>query len=254
MQMTQLVRNLGRNDVKLIGRDSFLVMMLFVVLGFAFVTRLGLPWMDNYLAENGILPNEAAPFRLVELYPMMVGYVSVYLGALLAGTIFGFMLLDEKDDKTITAMLVTPISLQKYLLYRTGIATLIGFFGVMASFLIIGQELLPLWQMAWISAVAALAAPLSALFFATFAENKVQGFALTKFVGLAGLTIIIGWFIAEPAQYLLGFFPPFWVVKSYWLALEGNNLWLGTLAIGLVMQIIGIWWMTRRFSKVAYAA
>lgn len=253
MQMTHLLRNLGRNDIKLIGRDSFLVMMLIVILAFALVTRIGLPWMNGYLAENGILPNEAADFTLVDLYPMMIGYVAIYLGALLAGTIFGFMLLDEKDDNTITAILVTPVSLRQYVLYRISIATLIGFFGVMASFLIIGQALLPLWQMAWISAVAALAAPMSALFFATFAENKVQGFALTKIVGLAGITIIIGWFVAEPAQYLLGLFPPFWVAKSYWLALDGNGLWLVTLAIGLLMQIGVIGWLMRRFSKGAYA-
>lgn len=254
MQMTQIVRKLGRNDIKLIGRDSFLVSMLLYIFIIAVVLRYALPWLDNYLVENGVLPNETITFGLTDIYPMIVAYLSIYIGAVLVGVIFGFMLLDEKDDNTLKAMLVTPISLNQYLLYRVGVPTVVAFFGVLGQMLIINQALVPLWQMLLIAAGAALTAPIAALFFATFAANKVQGFAMTKFVGVAGLTILLGWFVAEPLQFLIGLFPPFWVAKAYWMALEGRDLWLGALLIGVVTQVVLLWALTRRFNKVAYSA
>lgn len=254
MQMTQLVRNLGRNDVKLVRRDSFLAGMLVYILVIGIFLRFALPALDTYLIENGVLPNETMDIALHDVYPMIVAYMAVYIGAVLIGVIVGFMLLDEKDDKTITALLVTPVPLNSYLMYRVGAATIIGFFGVTATMLIINQALLPLWQTLLIAAGASLTAPIAGLFFATFAENKVQGFAMTKFVGVAGMTILLGWFVAEPLQWLIGLFPPFWVVKAYWLALEGRALWIVALLIGIVLQSSLIWLLARRFNKVAYSA
>ena len=252
MQMTQIVQKIAKNDVKIIGRDSFMLMMLAYILVVAFILRAGLPWLDTYLTDNGVLPTEAFDFPLNEVFPMLVAYLSIYVGAVLIGVIFGFMLLDEKDDNTIKAMLVTPVSIGQYVTYRIVVATVISFVGVMVSMLIINQALVPLWQLVPIAAGASLTASISMLFFASFAENKVQGFAMTKFVGVSGLIILIGWFVPEPIQWLFGLFPPYWVVKSYWLALDGNGLWWLALVIGIVLQLGMIGWLIRRFQRVAY--
>ena len=150
MQMTQLVQKIARNDVKVIGRDSFMVMMFAYIMIMAVILRFALPWLDTYLAENEILPLEFQGVTLSampDLYPMLVAYMTIYLGAVLIGVIFGFMLLDEKDDNTLKAMLVTPVSLNQYIMYRVGVPVVIGFFGVIAAMLIINQALLPLWQL-----------------------------------------------------------------------------------------------------------
>ncbi|MCG8351388.1 MAG: ABC transporter permease [Chloroflexales bacterium] len=251
--MTQLVGRLGRNDVKLIGRDSFLLFMFLFALIIALVLRFGLPWLNTALAENGVLPNVTFGINsLAELYPMIVAYMAIYTGALLVGTVFGFVLLDEKDDNTIKAMLVTPIPLRQYVLYRVGLPAILAFFIIMGTVLVIDQALLPLGQMLLIVAGGSFAAPIISLFFATFAENKVQGFAYSKFGGISGWAFLIGWFIPEPWQWLIGLFPPFWVGKAYWMALEGHGLWWVVLIIGVVLQIGLILWLLQRFNKVAY--
>lgn len=252
MQMTQLVPKLGRNDVKLIGRDQFLVFMFLFAVIIAVVLRFSLPPLDRYLAETGVLPNAAFTMRLSDLYPMLVAFFALFEGALLVGSIFGFMLLDEKDDDTITAMMVTPVSLEQYLLYRIGLPVVLAFFVVLSMVLFINLALLPLGQLLVIAAGAALTAPIVALFFATFAENKVQGFALSKFGGIAGWIILGGWFVPEPWQWLFGLFPPFWVSKAYWMALEGRALWWLVLMIGIVLQAGLIFLLMRRFDQVAH--
>ena len=61
MQMTQLIGKLGRSDVKLIGRDSFLIFMFLFAAIIAAVLRFGLPALNTYLAENGVMPGNHSP-------------------------------------------------------------------------------------------------------------------------------------------------------------------------------------------------
>lgn len=252
MQITQLIRKLGPNDVKLIGRDSFLIFMLLFAVIIAVVLHYLLPWVNVTLAENGIMPGENIAIGLSDVYPMLVTFFALYTGALLVGTVFGFLLLDEKDDKTLQAMLVTPVPLRQYVLYRVGLPAVLAFVIIIGMLLFINLALLPLWQLLLIAAGASLTAPIFSLFFAVFAQDKVQGFAYSKFGGISGWSILIGWFVPEPWQWLIGLFPPFWISKAYWLALEGRGLWWVALIIGIVLQIGLINWLVQRFNKVAY--
>ena len=255
MQMTQIVQKIAKNDVKVIGRDSFMIFMFIYIMIMAVILRFALPWLNDLLLENNVLPMEFQGITLSTLsdvYPMFVAYMTIYLGAVLIGVIFGFMLLDEKDDNTLKAMLVTPVSINQYILYRIGVPAVIGFFGVIAAMLIINLAMIPIWQLIPIAAGAALTAPIATLFFAVAAENKVQGFAMSKFIGLAGMGIFVGWFVPEPWQWILGLFPPFWVVKSYWMAVDAQSFWWLALIIGIILQLGMIYWLAQRFNKVAY--
>jgi len=252
MTVTQLVGKLGRNDARLIGRDSFLIFMFLFAAIIATVLRFGLPWMNEYLAANGILPSASISTRLSDVYPMFVAYMAFYTGALLVGTVFGFALLDEKDSKTLRAMLVTPVPPRQYVAYRVAVPAVLAFFVTLGMALFMNVAQLPLWQMALIAAGASLTAPIIALFFATFAEDKVQGFAYSKFGGISGWAFLIGWFVPTSWQWLIGIFPPFWVGKAYWLALDGVGWWWLVLLVGIVSQLGLIWLLIGRFNKVAY--
>jgi len=252
MQMTQLIGRLGRNDVKIIGRDSFMVFMFAFAFVIAAVVRFGLPALNDYLLEQDILNETTFITSLEQIYPMLVAYLALFTGALLVGTIFGFMLLDEKDDNTIKAMLVTPVTMNQYLTYRVGMPVFIAFFIVLFQFLFINQAQVQLWQAILLAGGASFVAPIASLFFASFAANKVQGFAFTKFTGVAGWTILLGWFVPMPLQLIIGLFPPFWISKAYWMILDGNDLWWAALVIGVITQLALIAVLMRRFTKVAY--
>ncbi|WP_406657510.1 hypothetical protein V7O62_02850 [Methanolobus sp. ZRKC2] len=252
MQVTKLIRSLGNNDFKLVGRDSFLLFMFLFAGIIAVVLHFGLPWLNIHLTETGLLPREGIATSLEDLYPLMVAFFALFNGALLVGAIFGFILLDEKDDNTIKAMLVTPVPLNQYLGYRVAVPALMGFLIITAMAGFIGLALLPMWQMLLIIAGASLTAPIVALFFATFAENKVQGFALSKAGGIAGWTILLGWFLPEPWSWLMGLFPPYWISKAYWMAYEGNGLWWIVLIIGIILQLALIKLLIKKFNQAVY--
>lgn len=252
MRVTHLIERAAGNDARLVARDGFLIMMFVMIAIFGIVLRTGLPAADAELTSRGVLPSATISSRLSDFFPVIVAYMAFYTGALLVGTIMGFVLLDEKDENTIEAMLVSPVPLRWYLLHRAASPALLAFVIVVIFFLFIDQALVPLWQLLLLSAGASLTAPIATLFYATFAQNKVQGFAMAKFVGLAGWLIVLGWFVPEPFQWLFSIFPPFLISKAYWLALEGASLWWAVLIGGVLLESTAIAVLIRRFRSTVY--
>lgn len=252
MEITKLVRSLSSVDAKLIRRDSFLVVMFAFALFIALAMRFGLPALNDVLADRGLLPGERFSQNLSDFYPLLVGFMALFQGALITGAVFGFALLDEKDQNTIKALLVTPVSLRGYVLYRVAMPTVLAAVVVALMVVVIDQALLPFWQVSLLSIGAAFTAPIGALFYGVYAENKIQGFAYAKFVSIAGWIILIGFFVDEPWQWLFGFFPPFWICKAYWMALDGVALWWLALVIGILSQVVVVAWLAKQFNRVAY--
>ncbi len=250
--MKVVARKFIKKDLSLILRDSFLLFMTFFVVIISVIFRFGLPYLNNYLCAKNILPCATITKSLSDFYPLLISFIACFEGALIIGTVFGFALLDEKDDNTVKAMLVTPVPFFYQVMYRIIVPTIIATLVVFAQVLFIGQALIPLWKLIFISAGAALIAPMAALFYATFAENKIQGFAFAKFVGLVGWIIILAWFVSEPWQWLFGLFPPFLISKAYWMAYQGHNLWYIALVVGIVLQLCLLALLVRWFKKAVY--
>lgn len=247
-----LLRTLGtliRNDARLIGRDSFIAGLAGFSLTMAVIMRFGLPWLAEQIAANPDLGIDAASF-----FPLLLGYMVVFQAALLGGIMIGFILLDERDDRTIQALLVTPLPTNHYLLYRVLVAVVIAWILVVAEMLIVNQAVVPLPVMVVIAAVAALVGALGELFLATLAGNKVEGFAQLKIISGSGLLLFVAWFLPEPWQFLIGLYPPYWGVKAYWLAQAGNPYWVIALIVGAIYCSIVIFALVRRFNQVVHNA
>jgi fluoroquinolone transport system permease protein len=219
------------------------------ILTLTVILRLALPWLSDLPTVRELMPVPPA-----SLYPMIIAFIAVFNGALLGGTLSGFALLDEREDGTMTALLVTPLPAQAYLTYRATMPAILAF-AVLVVQLSILNGLAPLawWQILVVAAAGATTAPLTSLFFAGFAENKVQGFALVKFTGIGGFIIGASWFVAAPVQYLFGIFPPFWFARAYWMLLEGTAGWWVALLIGLVLHGLVGYALMRRFTRSLHA-
>ena len=247
LSLPAALTRLLRNDARLIGRDSFLSGLAIYILVLAVVLRFGLP----ALAE-AVESSPDVPLTVADYFPMLIGYMVLFAGSLVGGMMIGFVVLDERDDNTIKALLVSPLPINYYIAYRVLIPMLISFVIIVAEMLIINQALLPLGQFLIIAAASSLTSPLVMLFFSTFAENKVQGFAMNKSVGTLGMSIIAAWFVQEPGQYLIGLFPPYWFVKSYWQALAADPNWWLFLVIGVAYSSLVLAYFVRRFHRIAY--
>lgn len=251
------------NDSRLILRDSFLRMMAAMIVLIALGLRFGLPPLTGYLEGLGLLPGALGTEPASHYFPLALAYFSLFDGPLLVGFIFGFVVLDEKEDRTLDAMAVTPVALVDYMLWRSLLSWALGFGVTLAQMLFVGPALeqpgtdaaalpgvLPLINLC---ALAGLGAPLFMLFLSATASDKVQGFAMAKFIGLGGLLILVGWFLPSPLDWLPALFPPYLVAKAYWLSLSTGmgsgiggdagasslSLWLSAAA-ALLLHIVAI--------------
>ncbi len=219
--------------------------MLIIPALMVLLVRLILPAATDYLLER-------FGFDLVPYYPMLLSFFFVLQIPLLFGLLVGLLVLDERDDDTLTALRVTPISTTGCALYRGGAATLLSFAYVLIALPLTGllpPSLLPATAM--VALLSGLMDPMFALILAAFAANKVEGLALMKGLSVFMLGPLAAYFIDSGWHLLLGVLPTYWPAKACWVASEGGNFLPYVLA-GLVYYLLVPAWLLRRFQKEVY--
>ena len=237
------LRALGTIDAQSIARDSLLRWMVVLAPAIGLVFRFGAPRID------GMLERELG-FDLTPYFPLLMSFLPL-VAAGLAGTVAGFLLLDQRDDRTLTAILVTPLRLGGYLRYRlTAVILLSAALGAIMVPLA-GLSDTTLLQLVVSAVVAAPLAPIYALFLGTFAANKVQGFALAKAIGVVFVPCVAAYFVTGPWQSAFGLLPHYWPLKVFWLFdEEATAAAMGHALLGLVWQGTVLAMLVRRFSRV----
>lgn len=238
--MLQRLPGLIATDLRLMLRDGFLFSIGLLYLAFAVVLRIALPELNQ-------LSQSAFGFDLAAAYPALVAFVVFFEGAVPAGVITAFLLIEERDQRTIDALLVSPLPISAFLSYRLLSAYLLSLLTMIAAFLIIGVQSLPLRQLLVVSATAAGSGPLIALTIAAGASNKIEGFAVLKSVNLIGLPILIAWFSPAQWHWLLWPFPSYWSAGAAWAETPAAAL-TGAAAAGL-LTVAALVLLSRRYDR-----
>lgn len=108
---------------------------------------------------------------------------------------------------------------------------------------------MPVGRLIPVGIIAALEAPLLALFLAAFANNKVEGLAIYKLTSLIFLAPFIGYFGKSGWVYLAGILPPFWVSKAFLASFEPCSHYWTFVIIGCFVHLAIIVWMLDRFNR-----
>ena len=255
MNALRALAALGPIDAKSAVRDPLLRWMLAVPVGAALLIRWGLAPVSAFLLAR--LSFDLAPYQ-----PLVFSVVLLMMPGLF-GMVIGFLLLDQRDDRTLEALQVTPLTLRGYLAYRIALPMALGAVLALVCVPLSGAPPIPLWALAVAALAAAPLAPIYALFLAGFAANKVQGFALSKAMGVVFVAVVVAYLLDSSWQYALGVVLQFWLAKLYWLFVagaEGGRVAASgsargavlILAAGLAYQFGVLWLLLRRFDRVAH--
>ena len=237
-----VIRALGPIDVKSIARDSMLRWLIGMPIVLAFAFRWGVPAVNEWLGER-------YGFDLTPYYPLLTSFLVLMIPTLM-GSVVGFLLLDQRDDRTLTALQVTPLTVEGYLAYRIAVPMLLSVPVMVASVAIADLVTMGVVPAFAAAVQAAPTAPLYALFVAAFAANKVQGFALLKGVGVLTWPPVIAWFVSSPWQVAFGIDPLYWPLKVFWM-LEAGEPRVGLYFVaGLAYQGLLLALLVRRFKTV----
>ena len=243
MRAIEVIRSLGPIDARSVTRDSMLRWLVVLTPAMGVLMRYGVPLVAEVLDEK-------LGFDLVPYYPLVMSFVAV-ISAGLVGTVVGFLLLDQRDDQTLSALLVTPLSLIDYFAYRLAVPMTFGVALTAIMFPLVGLTELSVAQVLVTSLSAAPLAPMYALFIGAFAANKVQGFALAKAVGILFIPVVVAWFLPSPWQEMMGLVPLYWPLKVFWLFDAGaaSSAWAYAV-VGVAYQTLVLWLLGRRFAHV----
>ena len=243
MRTAAAFRSLSAIDARNVARDSMLRWIAIFTPAFGLLFRFGAPPVADMLRKQ-------FGFELVAYYPLLMSFLPL-VAAGMTGTVVGFLLLDERDDETLTALMVTPLSLGDYLRYRlSGVMLLSAMFGALMVPLA-GLSETTMLQVVVTAVTAAPLAPIYALFLGTFAANKVQGFALAKAVGVVLVPCVVSYFVTGPWQSAFGLVPHYWPLKTFWLFDDGATAAaLLHALIGLVWQAVLLIVLVQQFSHV----
>jgi hypothetical protein len=137
--------------------------------------------------------------------------------------VVGFLLLDERDARTLTALRVTPLSMRRYLAYRIALPLTFGTASTVIGYPLIGMSPLPFTSLIAIAVVAGFSAPLLALVLAATAPNKVAGLAVVKVLNGLNLLPVAAFFLAPPLQFVAGVIPTYWPMRALWSAAAGED-------------------------------
>lgn len=272
MQFTQLARRMGPNDAKLVSRDQMMLGLMIYPIINTLLLRYGLtPLRDWLMAKYS--------FDLQPYAVLITSYLLVIMIPLFVGMVVGTLLLEEREDNTLSAMLVTPLSLGQLVGYRVWAAAVVSFLMivVLVPLANVTQITMGLGQLLGLAALSAFNAPVTALLFFSFATDKVQAFAVLKVISLLNTITAVAFFIAPPWQYLFGLVPAFWAAKGFWVANMGEitavndcfanptavclidsyplgsaQMWL-CLTAGLIFNLIILAILVRRFQTQHYA-
>jgi fluoroquinolone transport system permease protein len=232
-------------DAKTIRRDSMLGWMVFLPLVYAIACRQIIPTL-----LGGI--EKLIKVDLLSYYQPIMSYCFIMLVPCLVGYLIGFLLLDQRDDLSLLGLQVTPISLNQYLSYRIYLPGLLSIAFTMLLYPLANLIPLTFPQLLGCALMAAPSAPFFALFFASFAQNKVQGLVLMKGSGIFLLLPVIAYFIPNSWQYAFGIVPTYWPAKYFWSLLSPDNYSLLYGVIGLIYQSFLVWLLTRFFNKILH--
>lgn len=234
-------RVLGRSDLRGSYRDPLLVMLVLAPVIWTSAVALLTPRVTRLLADR-------YAFDLVPYYPLILTGFLLLTSIIIAGGLAAFLVLDEVDAGTLTALRVTPLRLSTYFGYRAStviavttvyVVGTLSFSGILAQG--VTAALIPIGLLAGLSAVVTL------LLIVAMAGNKIQGLAAVRGLGMliAGLPCL-PWFIDSGWNLAFGLLPPYWAAKAFWVA-SNHGAWWPYLVAGAGYNIAVAWPLFRRF-------
>ncbi len=230
------ILSLSQSHLKRIIREPFLLFIFILPFLLGILYKIVIPILTNLLDTN---------FDLTEYYPLIMIFL-VMMSPILFGWVIGFSLLDDRDENILSFMAVTPLQKRGYLQFNV-IAPI--FLSILQAYLVLFiANLCPMNYVKLFPVIlmVALETPVFALVQAAFANNKVEGLAVGKLLGIVLVAPFIAYFFDTPLSYLAGILPPFWITESYFSS--GTYYWI-SLAIGFMVHISAIFIMMNLFDK-----
>lgn len=223
--------------LRFIRNDLMLLVVLSTPILCTLLYRLLLPVLEKFLCKALGQSAIIAPF-----YPLLNIFFCMLAPAMFC-FVSAMILLEERDEHTAGYMMITPLGRSGYLCSRLLLPAILAacYTCLLLPFAALSSLSFP--EMLLFSGIGALQGLISAMLTISCSSNKLEGMAITKLSSLLILCAAAPWFLQDAIQYLLSFFPAFWLGKA---VVENNLLFLLPSLFTALLWIAGLWNRFRR--------
>ncbi|MDH4139731.1 MAG: ABC transporter permease [Coriobacteriia bacterium] len=177
----------------------------------------------------------------VRLTPVIVFYALVMAGIFVTGS----NLVEEKEQGTFMAMLVTPARIGDILAAKWMLGTLLASV-LAAATLVLNQALGSNWlQVFVVVAVAAGLSSMIGLLMGTFAKDSTIMFGLVKGLGIFLFAPTLFYIFPQWPQWIAKLFPLYWILEPIWrVSILGGSIsevWVElVVAVGITVALVPV--------------
>lgn len=200
MSFVRKFLSIYKTDLKLLRRDPMLVYSVAMTLVLLLIVR--------YFKD-----------RIGVYYPTLALLVMLFI-PMIFGMIPGFMMADEKEDKTIQALQVIPISSEAFLAYRLTWASVVTVVMTGVAPTILDIEL-PRNGLLALMALFVLEVWIYGLLITVFAESRMQALTVSKVIGWLLMLppiikLVVEWRnLSTDWSKFTAFLPTYWLYKVF---------------------------------------
>lgn len=227
-------------DLRSISRNTLLALLCVMPVIAAVIFRFAIPGEADLAGLAGRqLSVDFETIRplidaaLLNLHALLMA-VFVGLSASMIGAVYGLLLVEEREDRTLSGVRVMPIGFASYMLARMALPTFLAVVVTTLAYPVAGMAPLPAGTVLLISAAGATLVPVITLAIVTFAPGRVAALALARVASLLAVLPVIAWFVGGPGEWVFAPIGSYWQMLALWSAMEGDPVWadLGT-AVGV---------------------
>jgi ABC-2 type transport system permease protein len=191
----------------------------------------------------------------VRLVPVIVFYALTMAGIFVPGS----NLVEEKEQGTLMALLVTPVRIGEVLAAKWSLGVLLA--SVMAAATLLLNQALGAnwWQVLVVVVVAGALSSMIGLLIGTFAKDSTIMFGVVKGLGIFLFAPTLFYIFPEWPQWIAKLFPLYWILEPIWtVAIMGGSLsdvWVElTVAVGITVALVPVVGMVARKVQTQMAA
>src|SRR5690554_1671081 len=218
-------------DIHNIWRDDLLSWMVAMPLGLALLLRWGFPYILTAIGEYF---NQ----ELMVHHPVLTGFFILLIVPMVSGMLAGFLLLEQRDEGTLMVLKVTPLPGSTFLIYSMLMPFFSCLFVTIISFYLAGLGGIGAGIILLSAFAAAPLAPLTAMTMISFAENKVQGFALVKGTIVFWIPPLFTYFLRPAWEHVFGLIPLYWPCRVYQAFFENDPRVWNFFVVGFAYNLV----------------
>lgn len=243
-----LVKTLIAVDLRKVTRDPLMAGIIAAPLLVAVIFRFAVPDPETLQATLTAYLGPDLGAQVSRAAPMLLMSLLTAIAPGLVGAVYGLLLVGERDERTLMALRVMPVSFARYVAARLSTPLSLSVGVTIVAYPVAGLAPLPIATVALIAVVNAISAPVVALAMATFAKDKIAALAVMRVANSVLALPVLAYFVAPPIVYLAWLSPAYWQMKALWLAADALPF-LATLGVAALMNVMLLLLLYSRFEQ-----